>query len=90
MNAQLYIYAGSALAGLVFHWVKRGKAQADRPSGVSWIMANYGYALGSLGLTMGSALFFMPTELGLNANAAALAMGIAGGSAIKNLFTSAK
>ena len=87
MNAQLYIYVACALAGLVSHWIIKGKSQADRPTGVSWLMNNYGYVVGSLGLTLASALFFMPTELGVDANAAAVAMGIAGGSAIRNIFT---
>lgn len=86
MTIQLYIYLGSALAGLVFHWITTGKGEADRPSAIEWIRRHPMYPIASLGLTAASALFFMPSELGPNAYAAAVAMGMAGGSAIKNLF----
>lgn len=85
-SLQLYIYFASALAGVVFHWVTTAKADKDRPSGVQWLMRHYGYAFGSLGLTLASALVLMPTTMGLEANVTAIAFGISGGSAIKNLF----
>lgn len=86
MTLATYIYFACAAAGLVFHWSTMGKAEASRPSAWQWILQHYGYALGSLGLTAACVLFFMPSEMGVNANAAALAFGLAGGSAIKNLF----
>lgn len=86
MTVQLAVYFGSALAGLVFHCITTGKNEADRPSALQWVSRHPSYLLGSLGLTAASCLFFMPAELGMNANAAAVAMGLAGGSAIKNLF----
>jgi hypothetical protein len=90
MNLQLYIYFACALGGLVFHWSTMGKAEAARPSAWQWFKAHYGYALLSLGLTAACVLFFLPEQLGVNANAAALAFGLAGGEAIKNLFPVAR
>jgi hypothetical protein len=86
MNLPLYIYVACSLAGLGFHWYQRGKAEPARPSALKWFGENYGYALGSLGLTLACALFFMPKELGIDANASAVAFGITGGELIKSLF----
>lgn len=83
---QLHIYLSCAIAGVVFHWITTAKKDADRPTGFQWILRHYGYALGSLGLTLASALVLMPDTLGITANVTAIAFGISGGSAIKNLF----
>lgn len=86
LDLNLYLYMGCAVAGVVFHWITTGKNDADRPTAVQWLLRHYMYVLGSLGLTLASALFFMPEVLDMNARVAAIAFGVSGGSAIKNLF----